>query len=184
MEVVSAAHGVLGPLLGKLNSLLADECARLKVLKARVKEVKDLKSSYKLDDVVACSAFEHPAVDPRLSALFVEEEHLVGIDGPRDDLVSWMVEEEKCSTKHRKVFSIVGFGGLGKTTLAREVYRKIQGYFHCWAFVSISQKPNVKKIMKDVISQVLPEEDFTKDEDTWDEKQFIEKLRELLQNKR
>ncbi|KAF8755680.1 hypothetical protein HU200_011147 [Digitaria exilis] len=275
MEVVSAAHGVLGPLLGKLNSLLANECARLKGvrreirslrselismqaavqmytklqdpnvqvktwislvrelaydtedvidkfvhqlgngsyhggfkeffrktarrlktlgsrhgianqiddLKARVKEVKDLKSSYKLDDI-ACSAFEHPAVDPRLSALFVEEAHLVGIDGPRDDLVNWMVEEENCSTKHCKVLSIVGFGGLGKTTLAREVYRKIQGHFHCWAFVSISQKPNVKKIMKAIISQVPCKDDFTKDIDTWDKKQFISKLRELLLKKR
>ncbi|KAF8762406.1 hypothetical protein HU200_009365 [Digitaria exilis] len=263
MEAVSAAHGVLGPLVGKLTSLLADECVRLKGvrreirllrselismhgaiqkysmlqdpdvqvktwislvrelaydtedvidkfvhhlgngshhgglkeffrktarrlktlgsrhgianqiddLKARVKEVKDLKGSYKLDDV-ACSAFEHPAVDPRLSALFVEEAHLVGIDGPRDDLVSWMVEEENCTTKHRKVLSIVG------------VYRKIQGHFHCSAFVSISQKPNVKEIMKDVILQVKKEKEFTEGIDTWDEKKFIEKLRELLQDKR
>nr|TKW18538.1 hypothetical protein SEVIR_5G437501v2 [Setaria viridis] len=154
-------------------------------LKARVKEVKELKSSYKLDDVACSSTSEHPAKDPRLSALFVEEAHLVGIDGPRDDLAHWMVEEESSSTKHRKVLSIVGFGGLGKTTLAREVYRKIQGHFHCWAFISVSQKPNVKKIMKDLISQVpCKEEDFTKDIDTWDEKKFIEKLRELLQDKR
>lgn len=154
-------------------------------VKARVKEVKELKSSYKLDDVACSSTSEHPAKDPRLSALFVEEAHLVGIDGPRDDLAHWMVEEEISSTKHRKVLSIVGFGGLGKTTLAREVYRKIQGHFHCWAFISVSQKPNVKKIMKDLISQVpRKEEDFTKDIDTWDEKKFIEKLRELLQDKR
>ncbi|CAL4952989.1 unnamed protein product [Urochloa decumbens] len=274
--VMSASHGVLGPLVGKLTSLLADECVRLKgvrreirslrsemismqaavqkysniqdpdvqvkawislvrdlaydtedaidkfvhqlgndshshggfkdffrktarrlktlgsrrgianqidELKLRVKEVKDLKSSYKLDDI-AGSTFEHSGVDPRLSALFVEEEHLVGIDGPRDDLVSWLVEEENCSTKHRKVLSIVGFGGLGKTTLAREVYRKIQGHFHCWAFVSISQKPNVKRIMKEVISQVPCKEEFTKDIDIWDEKKCIVRLRELLQDKR
>lgn len=275
MEVVSASHGVLGPLLGKLTSLLADECTRLKgvrreirslrselismraavhkystlqdpdvqvkawislvrelaydtedvidkfvhhlgngshhggfkeffrktarrlktlgsrhgianqidELKARVKEVKDLKSSYKLDDI-AGGTFEHSAVDPRLSALFVEEEHLVGIDGPRDDLVNWMLEEKASSTKHRKVLSIVGFGGLGKTTLAKEVCGKIQGHFHCQAFVSISQKPNVKKIMKDVISQVPCKKEFIEDIDTWDEKKFIAKLKELLQDKR
>ncbi|CAL4952990.1 unnamed protein product [Urochloa decumbens] len=286
MEVVSASHGVLGPLLGKLTTLLADEYVRLKGvrreirslrselismhaavqkytklqdpdvqvkawislvrelaydtedvidkfvhhlgngshhggfkeffrvtarrlktlgsrrgianqiddLKARVKQVKDLKSSYKLDDI-AGSTFDHSVVDPRLSALFVEEEHLVGIDGPRDDLVNWMVEGENCSTKHRRVLSIVGFGGLGKTTLAKEVVRKIRGHFHCQAFVSISQKPNMKKIMKDVIFQVLcnkkettelarKKREFTEDIDTWDEKKFIAKLRELLQDKR
>ncbi|KAE8772404.1 Disease resistance protein RPM1 [Hordeum vulgare] len=277
MEVVSASHGVLGPLLGKLTGLLAGEYARLKGvrreirslkseltgmhaavhkymtlqdpdvqvkvwismlreltydiedvidkfihqlgtdghqhhggfkdffrktarqfktlgsrrgiasqindLKIRLKEVKDLKSSYKLDEI-SCGTIEHSAVDPRLSALFVEEAHLVGIDGPRDDLANWMLQDENGSTKHRKVLSIVGFGGLGKTTLAREVYRKIQGHFHCQAFVSVSQKPNVKKIMKDLISQVLPKEDFEKGMDTWDEAKCIAKLKELLQDKR
>lgn len=152
-------------------------------LKIRLKEVKELKSGYKLDDI-PCSPFEHSIVDPRLSALFVEEAHLVGIDGPRDDLVKWMLGDENSSTKHRKVLSIVGFGGLGKTTLAREVYRKIQGHFHCQAFVSVSQKPNVKKIMKDLISQLPCKEDFAKGIDTWDEAKCIVKLKELLQDKR
>ncbi|KAM3245153.1 hypothetical protein ACQJBY_056467 [Aegilops geniculata] len=274
MEVVSASHGVLGPLLGKLTGLLAGECARLKGvrreirslkaelasmhaavhkytllqdpdiqvkvwisllreltydiedvidkfihqlgthghqhqggfkeffrktarrlktlgsrrgiasqiddLKIRLKEVKELKSSYKLDDV----PFEHSAVDPRLSALFVDEAHLVGIDGPRDDLANWMLEDENSSTKRRKVLSIVGFGGLGKTTLAREVYRKIQGHFHCQAFVSVSQKPNVRKIMKDLIFQMPCKKEFTEGIDNWDEKKCIEKLNEFLQHKR
>ena len=137
-------------------------------LKVRSEKVKELKSSYKLDDAT-CSASQHSAVDPRLSALFVEAAHLVGIDSPRDDLVNWMVEEENSSAKHHnhRVLSIVGFGGLGKTTLAKEVCHKIQGHFHCHAFVSVSQKPNVKKIMKDVFSQVHSEENFTKGIDAW-----------------
>jgi len=149
-------------------------------LKTRLKEIKELKSSYKLDDIPS----EHSTVDPRLSALFVEEAHLVGIDGPRDDLASWMLEDESSSTKHRKVLSIVGFGGLGKTTLAREVYRKIQGQFHCHAFVSVSQKPNVKKIMKDLISLLPCKKDFTEGIDTWDETKCIANLKELLHDKR
>ncbi|KAI4983050.1 hypothetical protein ZWY2020_023542 [Hordeum vulgare] len=152
-------------------------------LKIRLKEVKEFKSSYQLDDI-ASSTFEHSAVDPRLSALFVEKTHLVGIDGPRDDLVNRMMEGENSSTKHRKVLSIVGFGGLGKTTLAREVYRKIQGHFHCQALVSVSQKPNVKKIMKDLISQMPRKKDFTEGIDTWDETMCIAKLKKLLQDKR
>nr|UBY06897.1 NBS-LRR disease resistance protein [Dasypyrum villosum] len=274
MEVVSASHGVLGPLLGKLTGLLTGECARLKGvrreirslkaeltsmhaavhkytllqepdvqvkvwisllreltydiedvidkfihklgidshqhqggfkeffrktarrlktlgsrrgiasqiddLKIRLNEVKELKSSYKLDDIPC----QHSSVDPRLSALFVEEAHLVGIDGPRDDLASWMLRDESSLTKHRKVLSIVGFGGLGKTTLAKEVYRKIQGDFHCQAFISVSQKPNVKKIMKDLISQLPCKKEYTEGIDTWDEERCIAKLKELLQDKR
>ncbi|KQK07707.1 hypothetical protein BRADI_2g37166v3 [Brachypodium distachyon] len=158
-------------------------------LKARIKEVKDLKTSYKLDDI-ASSISSHAVVDPRLSALFAEEAHLVGIDGPRDDLAKWMVEDE--NKDHRKVLSIVGFGGLGKTTLANEVYRKIKGHFHCHAFVSVSQKPDTKKIVKDaiyqLISQVIPkgpcQDELKKDMQAWDEKKSFAMLRELLHDKR
>ncbi|XP_048563379.1 disease resistance protein Pik-2-like [Triticum urartu] len=150
-------------------------------LQLRIKQVKELKTSYKLDDV-ASSNLGQATVDPRLAALFVEEAHLVGIDGPRDELARWMLGEE--SNHHHRVFSIVGFGGLGKTTLANEVYRKIQGRFDCHAFVSVSQKPYTKKIIKDLISQVSCKDEFTKDLESWDEKKSIGKLRELLQDKR
>jgi disease resistance protein RPM1 len=40
MEVVSASHGVLGPLLGKLTSLLADECARLKGVRREIRSLR------------------------------------------------------------------------------------------------------------------------------------------------
>ncbi|XBJ14008.1 hypothetical protein VPH35_006111 [Triticum aestivum] len=150
-------------------------------LKLRIKEVKELKTCYKLDDV-ASSTSGNAAVDPRLAALFAEEAHLVGIDGPRDDLAKWVLEEE--NNHRRRVLSIVGFGGLGKTTLANEIYRKIQGRFDCHAFVSISQKPDTKKIIKDVISQVSDSDAFKKDIEIWDEKTSISKLRELLQEKR
>ncbi|VAH12756.1 unnamed protein product [Triticum turgidum subsp. durum] len=149
-------------------------------LKLRIKQVKELKTSYKLDDVASSNPGQ-ATVDPRLAALFAEGSHLVGIDGPIDELARSMLEEE--SNHHRRVLSIVGFGGLGKTTLANEVYRKIQGRFDCHAFVSVSQKPDTKKIIKDLISQVSCKDEFTKDLESWVEKKSIGKLRELLQDK-
>ncbi|KAM0880108.1 hypothetical protein ACQ4PT_033807 [Festuca glaucescens] len=87
-------------------------------LKVRIREVKELKTSYKLDDI-ACNTSGQAVMDPRLSALFAEEAHLVGIEGPTNDLAKLVVKEHK---PHLKVLSIVGFGGLGKTTLANQVY--------------------------------------------------------------
>lgn len=151
-------------------------------LKVRIREVKELRISYKVDDI-ASSTSHQAAVDPRLSALFAEEAHLVGIEGPRDDLSKWMVDEG--NKHHRRVLSIIGFGGLGKTTLANEIYRKIQGDFHCHAFVSVSQKPDTKRIIKDLVSQVSRKDgEFTKDMESWDETKSIAKLRELLYDKR
>nr|UBY07151.1 NBS-LRR disease resistance protein [Dasypyrum villosum] len=150
-------------------------------LNLRIKQVKELKTSYKLDDI-DCTTTGHATVDPRLAALFAEEAHLVGIDSPRDDLAKWMMEEE--NKQRRRVLSIVGFGGLGKTTLANEVYRKIQERFDCHALVSVSQKPDTKRIIKDLISQMSRNSEFTKDMENWDEQKSIGKLRELLQHKR
>uniref|UniRef100_A0A8R7RCE4 Disease resistance protein RPM1 n=2 Tax=Triticum urartu TaxID=4572 RepID=A0A8R7RCE4_TRIUA len=150
-------------------------------LKLRIKEVKELKTSYKLDDI-ASSTSGNAALDPRLAALFTEEADLVGVEGPRDDFAKWVMDD---GNKHCcKVLSIVGFRGLGKTTLANEVYRKIRGHFHCHAFVSVSQKPDTKEIIKDVICQVSNNEEFKKDIEISDEKKSISKLRELLQEKR
>ncbi|CAD6245355.1 unnamed protein product [Miscanthus lutarioriparius] len=224
MEVVSASHGTLGPLLGKLTALLADECGRLKGVRREIRSLKselismqaavqkystlqdpDVQAkawislvrelAYDTEDVI--DKFIHQLGDgghqsqsgfkeffrKTIRGLKTSEEtHLVGIDGPRDHLVTWMMEEENSLPKHRRVLSIVGFGGLGKTTLAKEVSHKIQGHFDCHAFVFVSQQPNVKKIMKDVIYQV--KKDFIEDINIWDEKKFIGKLRELLQYKR
>ncbi|VAH12850.1 unnamed protein product [Triticum turgidum subsp. durum] len=83
-------------------------------LKLRIKEVKELKTSYKLDDV-ASSTSGNAAVDPRLAALFAEEAHLVGIDGPRDDLAKWVLEEE--NNHRRRVLSIVGVWWIGKDNI-------------------------------------------------------------------
>ncbi|VAI25379.1 unnamed protein product [Triticum turgidum subsp. durum] len=51
-------------------------------------------------------------IDPRVTALYTEVADLVGIEGPANELVSWLMDEEK----KLKAVSIVGFGGLGKTT--------------------------------------------------------------------
>lgn len=146
--------------------------------------MRDQKNSYKLDDIFCSSSSNtNASVDPRLATLFAEENHLVGIDGPRDELVNWLDAESRL-IKCRKVLSIVGFGGLGKTTLANEVYRRVRVHFDCHAFVSVSQKPDFKNIFKDIIYNMPTKDGFLKDIDTWNEKKFFEKLRELLVDKR
>nr|UBY07555.1 NBS-LRR disease resistance protein [Dasypyrum villosum] len=149
-------------------------------LKNRIRQVKELKDCYKLNDAPSTSTGP-AALDPRLHALFADEAHLVGVEDPRDDLVKWTVED---GNKHCKALSIVGFGGLGKTTLANQVYREIQAKFDSHAFVSVSQKPDIRKIIKDLISQVSFEDGSTKDTSGWDERKCIAKLRDLLQDRR
>jgi len=108
---------------------------QIQELKARVVEVAEQRQRYKLDDVSSSIRARIEATDDprRLWALFPEEasQH-VGIDGPRDDLASWLLKEDELG-RRRKVLSIYGCGGLGKTTLANEVRRKIGKQFDCEA---------------------------------------------------
>jgi ABC-type branched-subunit amino acid transport system ATPase component len=74
---------------------------------------------------------------------------LVGIEEARDELIrKIMMEENEFPMKQGKIVSIIGFGDLGKTTLANAVYEKIRARFDCCAFVSVSQNPDLKKLYK------------------------------------
>uniref|UniRef100_A0A0D9X797 AAA+ ATPase domain-containing protein n=1 Tax=Leersia perrieri TaxID=77586 RepID=A0A0D9X797_9ORYZ len=162
---------------------------QIQELKARVVEVKEQRERYKLDDVAGSSNTCSLTVDPRISALFTEEAHLVGIDGPRDDLVSWLVHGEPEQVIRRKVLSIYGFAGLGKTTLANAIRRKIGKQFDCEALVSVSLKPDFKKILWSILSRITKKGDSVTVRDlreTWDESEtmIIEKIREILLQKR
>uniref|UniRef100_N1QQA1 Disease resistance protein RPP13 n=1 Tax=Aegilops tauschii TaxID=37682 RepID=N1QQA1_AEGTA len=57
--------------------------------------------------------------------------------------------------KSLKVLSIVGFGGLGKTTLAMELCRQLDVDFPCQATVSVSQAFNVEKDMEGLLKRLL-----------------------------
>ncbi len=75
--------------------------------------------------------------------------------------------------------SIAGFGGLGKTTLAKQVYQKIKWQFDCAAFVFVSQIPDMKRVLLDLLCGLGASGN------TWDdEKQLIDKIREFLHDKR
>lgn len=88
------------------------------------------------------------AIDPRLKAVYRDVTELVGIEATRDELIEKLLDGDGKSKQQLKTLSIVGFGGLGKTTLAKAVYDKIRAQFSCGVFVSVSRNPDVTKIFK------------------------------------
>ncbi|KAM0856088.1 hypothetical protein ACQ4PT_049337 [Festuca glaucescens] len=150
-------------------------------LKRRVVEASERRTRYKLDDAILKP---NTAIDLRLLALYAQTAGLVGIEGPREELIRLLMDKKSVSAGQMKVLSIVGFGGLGKTTLANQVYRQLENQFETRAFISVSQKPNIGKILRRILSQV----GYVAREDTnmeiWYEDDLIRTLHEFLKNKR
>jgi hypothetical protein len=156
-EFNSRASGFKGFIDRCMNLLTAmntwyEITKELQGLKRRVVEVSERCMRYKIDVVVPNR--NNTTIDLRLLALHVETASLVGMDGPRDELIQLMSEDGVLADQ-LKVLSIVGFGGLGKTKLANEIYCKLKGKFQCRVFVSVSQKPNMRDSENYTISSWL-----------------------------
>ncbi|MCH99678.1 NBS-containing resistance-like protein, partial [Trifolium medium] len=123
--------------------------------------------------------------DPRLAALFIEEETaIVGFEGPRKELSGWLLDSEAMRT----VISVVGMGGLGKTTLAKLVFdsQEVATQFDCRACITVSQSYTVRGLL------ITMMEEFCKEtEDPLlqmlheiDDKSLITQVRQYLQHKK
>ena len=95
---------------------------KIQELKARVEEQSQSRDRYRIHESISKSGVVE--VDPRLPALFEDAKRLVGIDGPQSEIIKLLLEGDG-DPGQLKVVSIVGFGGLGKTTLANQVHAKI-----------------------------------------------------------
>ncbi|XP_020098797.1 disease resistance protein RGA2-like [Ananas comosus] len=83
------------------------------------------------------------------SSLLTESE-VLGRDEERDLIVEWLIEPGDADVS---AFTIVGMGGLGKTTLAQLVYRdeRVQEYFDPIMWVCVSQNFDAAAITKKML---------------------------------
>jgi disease resistance protein RPM1 len=82
----------------------------------------------------------------------LEEADLVGIEQPKKQLSDLLFKDES----NRAVISIYGMGGLGKTTLAKQVYDdpKVKKHFRIHAWVNLSQYFKMEELLKDLVQQL------------------------------
>ena len=165
---------------GKARHEIADA---IKSINKKVQEVADRRARYNVDNIIASVPTVTP-IDPRLGALYKDVTDLVGITGTRDqEIIELLSEGDDMSKKNLKIISVVGFGGLGKTTLVKTVYDKIKGDFDCRAFVPVGRNANAKEVFMDILHELDPEKG--KGQLTMlNEKQLIDKIQLRLENKR
>ncbi|XP_062182662.1 disease resistance protein RGA5-like [Phragmites australis] len=156
--------------------------ADIRRIKARISEVSERRHRYKLDVPAKPTG---PTVDSlRLSALYKKATELVGIEEKSNGIIKRLMEGDEASKKQLKIVSLVGSGGLGKTTLANVVYEKLKEQFDCGALVSVSLNPNMVNIFNNMLHQLDGDKYRKINEATWGEAQLINELRNFLRYKR
>ncbi|KAL4612484.1 hypothetical protein ACB092_08G202500 [Castanea dentata] len=103
------------------------------------------------------------------TSLVDPETIIYGRDDAEKAIVNLLLSNDAASNNHSTgVIPIVGMGGVGKTTLARQIYnnQKIIEHFSLKAWVCVSEEFDVPKITKKILEAVSPQKhdhtDFNK----------------------
>jgi hypothetical protein len=78
-----------------------------------------------------------------------------------------------------KVVAIFGLAGVGKTTLATRLYHCYRGRFQCGAFLRVSRKPERRRLLASVLSQIKGRSYHG----SWDEQDLIHNIKQYLHGK-
>ncbi|CDP21812.1 unnamed protein product, partial [Coffea canephora] len=120
-------------------------------IKSRIKSISEAHQRYQ-SEYVNNTTWRYSRDD----ALLVEEAKLVGIDQRKNHLISELLEGDD---HQLKVVSVVGMGGLGKTTLVKKVHEdpEVRRHFPVRAWVTVSETCDFQFLLKDLIRQLHEE---------------------------
>jgi len=140
---------------------------QIRTLKLRVQEVSQRNTRYnliKLTPSISSDVTLDMELTRNLTALYVEETQLFGLDKQKEKLMDLIANpkvpvdmEPGISKSGPRVVSVVGMGGLGKTTLTKKVYdsKDLGDIFEIRAWIAVSQSFDPKELLKEMIKQLF-----------------------------
>ncbi|PHT85527.1 hypothetical protein T459_07633 [Capsicum annuum] len=141
-------------------------------IKKRVVDIHRLRTTYNIVDTSNNNNDCIP-LDRRRLFLYADETEVIGLDDDFNMLQAKLLDPDL----PYGVVSIVGMPGLGKTTLAKKLYRHVRDQFECSGLVYVSQQPREREILLDISKQVGVTEEERKDN-------LEDNLKSLLKAKR
>ncbi|XP_054818464.1 disease resistance protein RPM1-like [Prosopis cineraria] len=120
-----------------------------------------------------------PGYDPRQGSRFMDEAELVGINETKQRLIDWLSREEGRST----IISVVGEGGLGKTTIVNNLYEKQKRWFDCCAWITVSRSLE-GGLLRSLTQSLCGWDDIKEADKKVEADKMTSKLREYLLDKK
>lgn len=121
-------------------------------LKIRIKDVSTSRETYGIREFrKETSRVNERLRQLRRSSPRGQERDIVGLHKDTDTLVQLISKGNQW-----RAVSIVGMGGIGKTTLAKRIYNheELRGHFSCRAWVYVSQEFKPREILQEILKQV------------------------------
>ncbi|KAJ4757936.1 Disease resistance family protein [Rhynchospora pubera] len=130
--------------------MLGDEISKIE---ARIQEIEGSRVRYGINNLGEGIEGEIGQPVKRIVLPDIDEADIVGFEADRDKILSLLLDEE---TTRLSVISIVGVGGLGKTTLARKVYNSeaVKEQFPIRIWLVISQTFSLIDILRKIADKL------------------------------
>ncbi|XP_060675283.1 probable disease resistance RPP8-like protein 2 isoform X1 [Ziziphus jujuba] len=189
-DVASDAEDVIETYIHKVSSSYIKAfhnksvLAQVSFVRERIKVIYASMQGYGITSVAAgvdgtSSSMAELQQSLRRSSPNEEDKDLIILDESTRALTEELTKEED----QLRIVSVVGMGGLGKTTLAKKAFKSVKQHFDSATWVFLSQRFVPKDVFIEILTQILGKDKIEK-LNALKEHDLIELLKEELKEKR
>ncbi|KAK1275543.1 putative disease resistance protein [Acorus gramineus] len=179
------SHGMLGFIKRHAYTLLTlnarhEISGKIEKINKKIKDISESLPGYGIDQGSTSEVIEPRRRQPLLPP---DEKDIVGLDQEVKEIMGRLRDGDG----RRCTISILGMGGLGKTTLARKVYIRVKAsmLFGCFAWITVSNEYNEEQLLLDMIKETMGEnsaKEYSKKR--LSKNDLAEELKKFLENKK